>query len=142
MVDWRDSLTSFLNKAEQDKQIKETSELARFIAGVAVPAFHELAAELERHGRKVTIREAEESAAIIVLYNGEEEIMYRVHGRMFPNGVLPYAEVRLRERKGLKFVRVEGMLRSGSPDYAMNDVTGDEIVRNFLQHYTSRVRVE
>jgi len=142
MTDWRDNLSSFFDKAEQEKQVKETSELARFIAGVVVPAFRELSAELEKHGRTVTIREAEESAAIIVLYNGEEEITYRVHGRTFPNGVLPYAEVRFRERKGLKFIRVEGMLRSGSPDYAMQDVTGDEIVENFLQHYTSRVRGE
>jgi len=142
MADWRENLSQFFDKAEQEKQVKETSGMARFIAGVAVPAFRELSAELEKRGRKVTIREAAESAAMIVVHGGEEEITYRVQGRTFPNGVLPYAEVRFRERKGLKFIRVEGMLRSGAPDYTLDDITGDEIAANFLQYYMSRVRAD
>jgi len=142
MADWRDSLNEFFEKAEQEKQVKESSGLAHFIAGVVVPAFRELAAELEKRGRNVTIREAAESAAMIVTYGGEEEITYRVQGRTFPNGVLPYAEVRFRERKGLKFIRVEGMLRSGAPDYTLEEITGDEIAGNFLQYYMNRVSTE
>jgi hypothetical protein len=108
---------------------------------VAVPAFGELAKELERHGRTVTIREAAESASILVQFKGEEEITYRLQGRMFPNGVLPFAEIRQRERKGLRLVRFESMLRSGAPDYVIDDIKPDEIIGNFLEHYTSRVHL-
>jgi len=141
MADWRDKLGNFLEKAEQDKQESDVSDMARFVSDVAMPAFRELAPELEKHGRTVTLREANESASILVQFNGDEEITYRVQGRMFPNGVLPYAEVRQRERKGLRLVRVESMLRSGAPDYVIDDIEPGEVIANFLEHYTSRVQL-
>ncbi|MDA0578537.1 MAG: hypothetical protein O3B24_10620, partial [Verrucomicrobia bacterium] len=88
------------------------------------------------------IRHAATSAALTVLRDGEEEMIYRVQGRMFPMGVVPFAEVRYRERKGLRLLRTESMFRSGKPDYTLKDVTIAEIIHNFLDHYKRRVRVE
>ena len=66
-------------------------------------------------------------------------MMYRIQGRTFPNAVLPYAEIRFRERKGLRYIRVESMFRSGSSNYRISDITKDEVIRNFVENYTSRV---
>ncbi|MCE9612982.1 MAG: hypothetical protein K8T26_01815 [Lentisphaerae bacterium] len=139
MADWREDLGASLNRAEAQKVETRGSELGRFVADVVVPAFEQIRLELERHGRQVTIRHAATSAALLVTSGGEEEMTYRVQGRMFPIGVVPFAEVRSRERKGLRLLRSENMFRSGKPDYTLRDVTSDEIIQNFLEHYRKRV---
>lgn len=140
MTDWRENLNSFFENTEKAKQNEEGAELARFVADVALPAFEEIVGELQKHGREVVVRNAVTSAVLIVQYEGEEELTYRIQGRTFPNGVLPFAEVRFRERKGLKFIRIESMFRSGAADYALGDVTKEEIIRNFIENYTRRVK--
>ncbi len=143
MADWRSELGGFLNdKSDAKKEDVRGSELGRFISAVVLPGFEEVARELERFGRQVTIRHAAESAAIIVTHEGEEEMTYRVQGRMFPVGVVPFAEIRSHERKGLRLLRSESMFRSGKPDYTLKDVTTEEIIRSFLDHYKRRVRME
>ena len=139
MADWRDRLSTYFQKTGEPRHPEETSELAQFIAGVVVPAFEEIVPELEKHGRTVVIRNAATSAAIIVQFNGEEEMTYRVQGRMFPTGVLPYAEVRFRERKGLRFISVERMFRSGPAPYRLADITRAEVIESFLDNYMRRV---
>ncbi|MDA0990509.1 MAG: hypothetical protein O3A51_07140 [Verrucomicrobia bacterium] len=140
--DWRADLGSFLNKSEGKRIEPAGSELARFITDVVLPAFQDVADELERYGRTVVRRHTASSAVLIASNGTEEELTYRVQGRTFPNGVLPYAEVRFRERKGLRLIRVESMFRSGVPNYRMVDITKDEIIRDFLTHYKHRVQAD
>jgi len=135
MPGWKNNLNSFFAGSGGVPQSPEQSAMARFIAGVAEPAFAELTSELSRHGRAVTVRNSGTTASLRVDYHGEEELSYRLQGRMMPNGILPFAEIRYRERKGLKLITVECMLRSGPPDYAIDDITPDEVIANFLEHY-------
>ena len=141
MSDWRSSLNSFFQESDKRDQEKQKSPFEKFIADVAIPAFEELLKELERHGRRVTIRESASSAVITVFDGGKEEIMYRLQERTFPDRTLPYAQVRMRERGGLKLVTVEAMLRSGSPDYSTEDITKEEVIESVLHHYTSRIKL-
>lgn len=140
MADWRDNLSDVFKTNDEKRHEKEPTQMARFITEVAVPAFGELRGELEQHGRDVTVRAAEGTASVAVRHHGEEEITYRIQSRVFPNGVLPYADVRYRERKGLKLIRMESMFRSGQPDYTIHDVTKDEVIQSFLKHYLPLVQ--
>lgn len=140
-ADWRSELGSILKRPEPSKSDEVVrSELERFVAEVVLPAFEDLSRELERYGRQASIRPAATSAALLVMFEGEEEMTFRVQGRMFPGGMLPFADVRCRERKGLRLLRNEVMLRSGNPaDYTLKDVTRDEVIRAFLDQYKRRV---
>jgi len=138
MDNWRGSLGGFFRE-EEAKQQKESSDLTTFINNVVLPAFDQLAEELRRHGRSVTTRSSATTATLIVQREGEEEMRYRIQGRMFPNGVLPFADIRCKERKGRKFVTVESMFRSGSSDYTLSDITSDEVIENFVENYTRRI---
>jgi hypothetical protein len=140
MADWRDKLSGFFEESDNAHQEEAGGELERFIATVVSPAFQEVAHELEKHWRHVTIRSSETAATLIVSNNGEEEMMYRVQGRMFPNGILPFAEVRFRERKGRRYITVESVFRSGASDYTLADVTPGEVIENFLEEYMRRVK--
>jgi hypothetical protein len=140
-ADWRRDLKGFFEKTEKSKQEEKGTEFSRFIAGVVVPAFEQIKEEMARHGREASIRDSGTSAQITVSLNGEEEIMYRVQGRTFPDRILPFAEIRYRERKGLKRITVESMFRSGPPtSYRLSDISADEISRNFVINYVNRVR--
>ncbi len=140
MADWKNNLNSFFDGTEKMTGAEERSELGVFIDAVVLPAFDEAAAEMSKHGRHVTIRSSESSAVIMINHKGEEELSYRIQGRTFPTKILPYAEVRFRERNGLRRISVESMIRSGSSDYAMADISTDEIVQDLVKHYTQRVK--
>ena len=143
MADELDQLDQFLDQSPKSRQPQnEASELSQFIVRVVVPAFEEIATRLEKHGREANIRNAGPSAALTVCRDGDEEMTYRIQGRTFPNGVLPYAEIRYRERKGLRYIRIESMFRSGMPNYTLADVTKEELIRNFVENYKMRVRSE
>lgn len=140
MSDWRDQLGGFFaatdKKARQDE---EAVEWSRFILSVVMPAFEELVAELEKHGRCAAMRHSVASAQILVTFNGEEEMLYRVQAKTMPDRILPCAEIRSRERRGLRYVTIESMFRSATPPYKLTDITKEEIIRNFVAHYTRRV---
>ena len=142
MADWRSNLGRFFEEKQAEEENPERSAFSRFILEVVVPAFEEIGAELEKHDREVIIRSAQTSAALIVSRDGEEEMTYRVRGRTYPNGMLPFAELRFRERKGLRYIRVESAFRSGAQDYKLTDISQDEIIASFLDNYTRRVKPE
>jgi len=138
---WRKNLGSFLSGTDKTRLQREVSDIGNFIQTIVLPAFKEIKDELVSHGRTVTIRPADSSAAIIVRYHGDEEITYRVQGRSYPDRILPFAEIRVRERKGLKLVTIESMFRPGT-EYHMSDITCEEVIQNFLHNYMSRVTRE
>jgi hypothetical protein len=142
MADWRESLGKFLEEDDKVRQQEHRTELEVFVADKVVPALQQVADEMQKHGRGATVRTSTTSAALIVTRDGEEEMTYRVHGRTLPNGVLPCAEVRFRQRKGRKFITVESMCRSGAQDYMLADVTAEEIISDFVRNYTTRVQAD
>lgn len=138
MKEWRQRLDSFFEKNAAPTPQEEGTEFSQFIANVVIPAFEELAPELEKHGRTVVIRNSVTSAAMIIQCGGEEEMTYRVQRRRYPNTVLPYAEIRSRERRGLRYLTVESMYRSGTTSYKLADISKEEIIQNFLENYIRR----
>ena len=117
-------------RAEQEGQ-----HFAEFLSNTVLPAFHEVGRELSQHGRDIIIRETPASATLSIKIHDATEITYRVLKRSLPNTVVPYAEIQMHERKGLRMLRKESMLRESSEPYGLADITTDEIIRHFLSHY-------
>lgn len=137
--DWKGDLGAFFTKTRKATEARKRPEFVRFIEEVVMPAFAVIREEMTRHGRTVTVRQTEASASVLIALNGVEEMMYRIQARTLPDRVLPYAEIRARERRGLKYVATEQMFRSGAPDYHLADVTRDEVIRSVVTNYTARV---
>lgn len=110
MADWRNSMDNFFEKSDETKKNKDITDFTRFIRDTALPALKELREQMEKHGRELTIKETVSSLTARISSQGKEELVYGVYGRTFPNGVLPYAEVKYRERNGLKITKVESMI--------------------------------
>ena len=79
------------------------------------------------------------NATIQIQHRGEEELTYRIGARTLPTGELPVADIRFRERKGLRLLSIESMVRSGT-DYKLSDITTDDIIQHFVENYTKRVQ--
>ena len=135
MADWRDNLSQFMGGSQASEAEPEPSEFERFIKHVALPAFRSAKAEFESHGRQVTIREAEASAVIIVNRDNEEELSYRLSAKTLPTATVPLAAIRYKERKGLRYVTKESMLRSGGAGYTVSDVSETEVIEHLITHY-------
>lgn len=140
MSDWKNNLNSFFEKADEMVEKEKKTELEQFILDVATPALEDVAMELQAHGRICTVRASSSTVAIMVNYNGEEELSYRIQSRTFPTGVLPVAEIRYRQRGGRKLVTTESMFRGGRHDFRIPDMVIEEVIEHFIQNYTSRVK--
>jgi len=141
MADWQNTLDSFFKESEKADNEPKLTPFESFVTEVAVPAFEELRPALEKHGRRVVVRSSASSAVITVFDGTTEEIMYRLQERTLPDRRLPYAQVRMRERGGLRLVTVEAMLRPGNSDYHIEDITRTDVINSVLQHYMSRVKL-
>lgn len=141
MANWQNKLDSFFTETEKKDNEPKLTPFETFINEIAVPAFEDLRPELEKHGRHVVIRSSSSSAVITVFDGTTEEIMYRLQERSLPDRHLPYAQVRMRERGGLRLVTVEAMLRPGNKDYRIEDLSRDDVINSVLQHYMSRVKL-
>ncbi len=141
MAEWQQTLDRFFVDPEQTKQDIKLSPFERFLIDIALPAFEELRPAFEKHGRRVSIRNTPSMAVITVLDGTTEEIMFRLQERTLPDRKLPYAQVRMRERGGLRLVTVEAMLRPGGTDYLIEDITKEDVIQCVLQHYMSRIKL-
>lgn len=136
--DWRLELGKILDgRTKATRAEVETARFAEFLAGVALPALKELAAELERHDRKVSVRETTASAAITVQQGETEEISFRILSRSLPAGLVPYAEVRL--HKGQRLVKAEGHLKGAGQTCTIDQVKSSDIIAAFLGYYRTAV---
>ena len=141
MAEWKNQLDSAMRKSDRPPN-RDQALLATFMVEVAVPAFEQLTVQLKKHGRTATIRRTDSAASIMVARGSDEEMTYRLQGRAFPNGILPYAQIRCRQRKGLRLITVESMVRKGAPTYAITDITSEEVIQSFLEEYTRRVTAD
>ena len=141
MANWKNTLDSFFVSSEKTDKETKISPFEKFLTEVAMPAFDELRPAFEKHGRRVTIRNSPSSAVITVFDGTTEEIMYRLQERTLPDRRIPYAQVRMRERGGLRLVTVEASLRPGSAEYHIEDISKQDVIDSVLQNYMSRIKL-
>jgi hypothetical protein len=92
-------------------------------------AFEELKSELKRHGRDVEVyTERKDFASIIVNFEAEEELDYSIEVMISPVRVFPRPVIHHTEWASSRRLRVEGLLRKGSQDYDISDISKEEIV--------------
>lgn len=132
MADWRAELDGILERrARASRAAQESAQFEKFLHTVVSPALNDLAVELRKHGRTVSIREAPVSMVISVRNAEVEEISFRVLRRSVPDAVIAYAEVRI--RKGQRLVSTEANIREGI--VPLEETTSDDVIHSFLRHY-------
>jgi hypothetical protein len=139
MNDWQDDLKSFFKaqKADSDQRRKDdeiNSQVKKFYTSKVKPAFKELKKELERYGRDVQIAVGDRFATIEVNFEGRLELNYQVK----VNQVCPYPEMYYQDESGNR-IWTEGAFKEGVQKYSVSDLPREEIIKNFLREYKSRL---
>ena len=142
---WRQVLDAFLRQQEiKQRADRESMHHWQRVADhcldtEAMPALEALKAELERHGRRVTITRGYQRAAMSVEYDDEEDIRYTVRVHVTAHGARAYPELGLRDGIGERQYTVARRFRSGAQDYSAADITSDEITNHFVSEYTGHL---
>ena len=134
-MDWKNDLSGMFGGegARLSRAQKEGVEFRMFLERVVMPAYMKVAEELTKYGREVVTRNTGVAASLTVRNDGTEEVTFQVLKRSLPSGYMPFAEVRAKERKGLRVFKTETNLRKGT--YSLNDVTQDDVLDTFMKSY-------
>ncbi len=135
-MDWRVELNGLLGSRTRATRAEQEDALFQsFLSRVVLPAFTQVGEELAKYGRESIVRETSAAANLVIKNGDEEEISFRVLRRSLPTAIVPYAEIRARERRGLRITKSEALFREGGTAYGLEDVTTDDVIRVFLKSY-------
>lgn len=137
MSDWKEDLRQLLAASEGARSPKPEGPLRvrGFISDVVVPAFEELARELQEHGRDVEVEHGDRSASIRILRDGAEEFYYEVKVKAYRTRGFAFPVAPLRDPEG-KTYRAEIHLRDRELHHDVTNATRDDLIRYFLQDYS------
>ncbi len=136
MSDWKRDLKMLLAAAEGEGRSKPEgpSRVRGFISDVVVPAFEELAGELQEHERDVEVEHSDRMASIRVMKDGKEEFYYEVKVKAYRNKGFAFPVAPLRDPEG-KTYRAEIHLRDRPLHQDVTNSTKEDLIRYFLHDY-------
>lgn len=140
MADWQKDVDDLFeaetqkSKLREEEEKKTKAEVERFYSTVVKPAFEEVKAKLEEHGKKVDVSVGHDYASIVVDRNDYKKYEYRIRVR----GSSPYTE-QVYNLEGQRH-RAVGWLRDSSGGYSVVDITKEEIINDFLKDYRNHVQ--
>jgi hypothetical protein len=141
MIDLKKDLDLFFERqAEIKKSANELSDkvdlkIMEFIKDKVTPAFEEIKAELLTRGRKVETIITRFSAMLIISTAEKTELSLNI--KLNKSGKTAYA-VPIREivdRKKGQIFTSQGVFRSGSQNYTIEELTKDELVKYIIGQY-------
>ena len=143
MSDWKSDLEGFFHQKQKKAQVDEDklkeakSEVTTFFSAVVIPAFEEIKIELEKYQREGNVLGGIDSASIVISHKGYTEFTYSV--KVYPGTLFPCCEIHFRKGSEVKTYRAEGILRAGSQDYTVAQITKEEIIEQFLSDYKNHM---
>jgi len=134
-MDWKNDLSGMFGgeKMRLSRAQKEGVEFGVFLERVVMPTYMKVVEELTKYGREVVTRNTGVAASLTVRNEGSEEITFQILKRSLPVGYVPFAEIRARERRGLRVLKTETNLREGA--HSLGDVTESDILNTFMKCY-------
>jgi hypothetical protein len=142
MEDWKQKLANLYEKKlaeinQENARQKQNDESAlQYITLVVLPAFEELKAELEKHGREVTIHNRRESAVLEIIFGQNHEFGYEIQIRG-AEGIRKI--INAVNRTDRKRYSNEGGIGTSSNDNRITTVTKEQIIEDFLKEYSTHI---
>lgn len=139
--DWRDELRRLLSMAEGERKVRPEGprRVRGFISEVVVPAFEEIAQELQEWERDVEVEYGDRSASITVRKDGQEEFHYAVRIRSYKRREFSFPVIPLRDAEGETY-RAEIHLRDRPLHQDVTDCDKGELIRYFVHDYARHLR--
>ena len=147
MNEWRKSLRELLEEAETKRAAREAANrdaqkwkrVKHFISDTVVPAFEQVAEELQDHDRDVELEHARDFATITVYRDGEREFYFGVRARAYKEREFAFPALPLRDAQG-RIYRAEAFTDDGPLKHDVTDYTTEEIIELLLYEYRRHLR--
>ncbi len=139
MDDWKDELHYFFRPEDDHRLDAPRAEASRFIQGIVLPAFADVAHELASSGREVRTSSSGASATAVVRDRGRDEFRYTVEVQFLPDGVLQLlmsAEYSSRSGSSRGSFKAQTRVK----DQTVADLTKDDVARAFTKDYLNSLR--
>lgn len=143
MSDWKKELKELLESTSEDRKVRPEgpTRVRGFISDVVVPAFEEIAEELQDYGRDVEVEYGSRTASIRVVKDGREEFFYQVKIKAYRKLRFTFPVVPLRDAEG-KTYRAEIHLRDRELLHDVTNATKEEMIEYFLRYYARHLTWE
>lgn len=147
MSEWRTTLRGLLQEtdtkraAQRDAQeeAEKRRRVKHFIEGTVVPAFEEVAQELQDLNRDVELEYARDFATITIYRDSEREFYFGIRARAYRKREFAFPVVVLRDARG-RAHRAEAFTQDGPLKHDVTDYTTEEIIELLLYEYRRHLR--
>lgn len=142
MSKWKKRLEEVFSAVEaagSDAGREPRRRVRQFIREVVVPAFEEVATDLQEYGRDVEVEHSDRRAVIRVLRDGEEEFLYEVRARAYRTRDFAFPVIPLHDDEGVP-CRAEARLGDRPLHEDVTDFDRDGIIESFLTEYSRHLR--
>ena len=140
MADWRERLKDLFARPGRPRPeavpvAEGRRRIERFLDETVLPAFEELARELETHGRTAAVERHPHMAVLTVYRAGHEEFSYAVRGRAYHKLSFAFPEHGDDDEPRLLKAEIVQSAGTGTAD-ALEHFTREGIIRDFLHEYS------
>jgi len=141
--DWKKELKELLERTPEERKVRPEgpTRIRGFISDIVVPAFEEIAEELQEYGRDVEVEYGDRTASIRVVKDGKEEFYYEVRIKAYQKLRFAFPIAPLRDAEG-KTYRAEIHLRDRALLHDVTNATKEEMIQYFLRYYARHLTWE
>ena len=140
MSGWTEKLRNLLREVDtQEVDQQPRRRIVNYLSEVVIPAFEEVAGELQDLGRDVEVEHGHRRASIRVVREGNEEFYYEVRVRPYREREFAFPVISLRDGEG-KTYRAEAFLRDQPLKKDLTDFTREELIEDFLREYERHLK--
>jgi len=141
--DWKKELKELLESTSGERKVRPEgpTRVRGFISDIVVPAFEEVAEELQQHGRDVELEYGDRTASIRIVKDGTEEFFYEVKIKAYQRLRFAFPLAPLRDAEG-KTYRAEIHLRDRALLHDVTNANKEEMIEYFLRYYARHLTWE
>lgn len=115
-------------KLAEEKRAKDKA----FVVGTLVPALEEVKAELEKHGREVSVFPSDDRASIRVNFKGMKELDLTIDASLGTDEIFT-------NRAGSGAFSAKGSLMTGISNVNAQTIAKDQIIKTVVARYKDRL---
>ncbi len=110
-----------------------------YLVDVVVPAFEELAEELQDQGRDVEVEHGDRRASLRVLHEGQEEFFFEVKVHPYRKRDFLFPAIVLKDREDITY-RAEAHLRDRPLRCDVTELTREELLELVVREYERHLK--
>lgn len=141
MSDWKRELKHIVETAGGPSRPPgaKSQRIRAFVHEVVVPAFEEVARELQDYGRTVEVEHEDRWASIRIIHGADEDFVYEVRVKAYRKPEFAFPVIPLRDAEGAAY-RAEAGLSDRPLHQDVTNFTREQLIQHLLREYDRHLK--